>query len=378
MKNLAYILMIIIGFAGMAKADLFLVEGVPVSATAENAVAAKEVALNEAGNKAFKQLMQKIVLSSDAGNIEADPAEIVRLIQGFSVAHEKTTATKYMADVSVQFKPKEVQEFMKAKGLPFLAKMPPKFVFIPLFREGSMAQVFDEASPLFQSVKVMSPNSSVYQFVVPTGDLEDMSVATPMVLTGVDMAPLAPLLQKYGTEYALVLRVTKNGSIYKVEALSYPENSAAGAGVTFAVSSGSEDVQGVMGQIVKKATSEMEKKWKAYQVEHGTQQNELTVIFPINGLSEWSVLEKRLKGLPFLDQVNVQALHQNKVFVKVVAAEEIETLIQKMKKAGFPLVKQYDATWIWEKEVPVSENAAIQAGMPLVSVSPVGGVNEIQ
>lgn len=372
MKKLTYFLIMIFGFSLSARADLFRVE-VPVAVEADSAVIAKEKAFNEAADKAFTLLMERLVLSGDAAAVAASPEERARLVQGFSVAGEKTTPTKYMANVSVQFKPKEVQEFMKEKGLIFSAKMPPKFVFVPLFRDGSLAQVFDETNPLFQSVKTTSPSTSIHQFVVPTGDLEDMAIATPMVLMGSDMSALNPLMQKYGVSEALVMRVSKNGNIYKVETVAYPAVESSGANVVFAVSSSSTDMQGIMAQIVKKATTEMEKKWKAYQSKSGGKQSELVVILPINGLSEWTVLEKRLKGLPFLDTMTVQALHQNKVFVKIVSGEEIETIVNKMGAAGFLLRQENNNTWIWEKEeVPMSSNVAVQAGTPIVNVD--GGI----
>lgn len=345
-KFLTFVLLL--GFAPLVRANLYMADMISVSAEANTAVEARDLALNHAVREAFPQMIHRVALS-DASHVDATPAEISALVQGVSLANEKTTPTKYMADVTVQFKPKEVQDFLNRNGVLYVTKEPPKYLFIPLFIEGDKAVIFDEQSPLFSAMKKGLSGASVYEFTTPLGDDQDKAAATLSVLNGADLSELNSLLIRYRTDYALLIRVSKTKNVYKVQAKSYPENATGEADVLFAVSSASPNVPAVMTQILKKTAGEMEKKWRAAQTQQSDQKGDLTIIFPINGLGEWTAIEKQLKSLPFIDQVTVQALHKNQVFVKLSYAGSTDAVVRKMDRAGFQLKSGYDGTWEWDK-----------------------------
>lgn len=344
-KILSFI--IIVGFAVCAKANLYTADMISVSAEANSAVEARDLALNHAVSEAFPMMMQRVALS-DTSHVQATPAEMSALVQGVSIANEKTTPTKYMADVTVQFKPKEVQDFFNRHGVLYITKEPPKYLFIPIFIEGNKAVIFDEQSPLYQAMKKGISGGSIYEFVTPLGDEEDIKTVTLDMLNSGDLTDLNALLIRYRTDYALPVRVTKTGNIYKVQAKSYPQNTS-GADVLFAVSSNAANIPAVMTQILKKTAGELEKKWRQNQTALTDQRGEMTVIIPINGLSEWVAIEKQIKSLPFLDKVKVQALHKKQVFLRITYADTLDNIVRKMDKAGFSLKSEYDGTWIWNK-----------------------------
>lgn len=345
-KFLIFALMLTITVA--AKANLYTADMISVSAEATTAVEARDLALNHAVREAFPMMIKKVSLS-DTANVEATPAEMSAFVQGLSIANEKTTPTKYMADVTVQFKAKEVQDFLNRQGVLYITKEPPKYLLIPIFIEDNKAVIFDEQSPLYQAIKKGISGSTIYEFTTPLGDEGDVKTVTLDMLNGSDLTDLNGMLIRYRTDYALLVRVTKTGNIYKVQAKSYPQNTAAGADVLFAVTSNSSNVSAVMTQILKKIAGEMEKKWRANQTALTDQKGEMTIIIPINGLGEWMAIEKQIKSLPFLDKAEVQALHKNQVFLKIKFADTTDSIVRKMEKAGFSLKSSYDGTWIWDK-----------------------------
>ena len=294
-------------------------------------------------------MLIKKIFFNESANTEASPEEISALVQGLSIANERTTATKYTADVTVQFKQQAVTDFLKQRGVAFLDKTPPRFLLIPVFQDGETIHIFDADSPLFNALKTTPPDTSIYQFTLPYGDLEDVATATPAVLQSEDLAALNKMLDRYKTDYALLVNIVKTGSVYKVKTTPYPENAMAGADVLFAVSSSSQNTEGVLTQIMKRVVSEMEKKWRAGQVASSSEKNTLTAVLPLNGLSEWTVVEKKLKSLPFIDQVNMQAMHKSRVYVKIDYAGSTQQFLQKMLVSGFDLSSQFDGTWIWNK-----------------------------
>ena len=142
-------------------AGLYDVSVIAVNVEAENAVRAKEQALADAVLQAFPKLIKKIGLDdkfivqidmpklpeetqkssqengeegvqSEAEQLEPieapengvviTPDEISALVAGVSVANEKNTSVRYMADVTVRFKPKEIKAYLTERGVPFWIK----------------------------------------------------------------------------------------------------------------------------------------------------------------------------------------------------------------------------------------------------------------
>lgn len=331
-----------------AMADLYAVTNIPVSAEAENAVAAKEMALDEAARKAFPILMNKLVLAGDASLITAEPEQISSFVQGVSVANEKNTPTKYMADVTVQFKQAAIRNFLTARQIPFLDKEPPRFLLVPVYHaDNGQTLVFEEDNPLFYVMKSAMPDTNVYQFVVPWGDAQDI-MNVPADVSAGNFAPLNSVLGRYKVDYALIVDVTKTGNIYRIKTISYPENASAGADVAFAVSSGAANIPAVMKQIMKKTVAHMERKFKSVQMNKTQAQGEMTILFPIQNLAEWTVLEKKLKGQAFVEKVDVKALYQNKVYARLIYTSDDAVFLEKMARAGFNLTPM-GMNYMWQR-----------------------------
>ena len=147
-------------YAGAARADLYQVSGISVAAELNSANEAREVALANGQVEAFWQLMRKMAVPSELQKIPVlSQDEVVNLVQNVSIADEKTTATKYMATISVRFKAKETQDFLTENQVPFLIQAPPSYVVIPVFKRGSQILLLEEDNPVFAFLKQFFINS---------------------------------------------------------------------------------------------------------------------------------------------------------------------------------------------------------------------------
>lgn len=368
-------------------AGLYDVSGVAVNVEAENAVRAKEQALADAVLQAFPKLIKKIGLddkfivqidmpklseetpksSLENGEesvqsaedrpepIEAPengvvitPDEISALVAGVSVANEKNTSVRYMADVTVRFKPKEIKAYLTERGVPFLDKEPPKMVIIPIVRENSTTLVFEEESPLFLSLRQTLPETDLHTFIVPVGDEFDKASITPEVLNGIDYTALDTLRAKYRAAMALIIDITKTNNVYTVKTIGYPANPSAGSDIAFAVSSRATNIPAVMTHIMKKTSDYLMRQLKAYHLNHDSAGAKITAVFNVSNLSEWHAIERRLKAFHFVDKADVKVLYKNSVFTELTFSENTQTALDKMAVAGFVLEPQSDM-YIWKK-----------------------------
>ena len=368
-------------------AGLYDVSGIAVNVEAENAVRAKERALTDAVLQAFPKLIEKIglddkfvvqidmpktpeeaqqssqetvgegvpseevlpeVIEVPENGVVITPDEISALVAGVSVANEKNTPVRYMADVTVRFKPKEINAYLTERGVPFLDKEPPKMVIIPIVRENGMALVFEEESPLFLSLKQTPPETNLHTFTIPDGDEFDKASITPEVLNGTDYTALDTLRAKYRAKMALIVDITKTNNVYTVKTIGYPSNPSAGSDIAFAVSSRATNIPAVMTHIMKKTADYLVRQLKAYHLNHDAAGGKITAVFNVSSLSEWHAIEKRLKAFNFVDKTDVKVLYKNSVFTELTFSENTQTALDKMAVAGFMLEPQSDM-YVWKK-----------------------------
>lgn len=369
-------------------AGLYDVSSITVNVEAENAVRAKEAALTDAVIQAFPKLIEKIRLDDNfvvqidmpkvpeeqpkEGQTEGEqsseetlaqleqpievpensvvitPEEIGALVEGVSVANEKNTPTRYLADVTVRFKPKAIKAYLTERQVPFLDKEPPKMVIVPVLHENGQTMVFDEQSPLFISLKQTSPTTNLHTFVVPVGDDADKVIITPDVLSGADYTALEALRTKYQTKMALIVDITKENNIYTVKTIGYPSNPAAGSDITFVVSSRASNIPAVMTHIMKKTADYLVRQLKAYHLNHASAGGKITAMFNVSNLTEWNAVEKRLKAFNFVEKTDIKVLYKNQIFVELTFSENTQNALDKMASAGFMLMPQANM-YVWQK-----------------------------
>ena len=355
-------------------ADLYSVSGIRVDVEAENAVKAKEKALSDAAVQAFPKLFDRLVFddtlmvsvqmpqpenvtetdtpvsdmeqTAEEGGIVVPAEKVASFVQGVSVSGEKNTATRYIADVTIQFKPDVVQNFLTENNVAFLDKEPPQMVVVPIFRENGFVKGIEEANPLWQSLKKSLSPDNLHHFVVPPADMTNVELSA-LVISGQDDA-LNTLIDRYQTSAAVIMDVTKNGATYMVKTVVYPPAVSVGSEVSFAVSSNSVNTPAVLTQIVKKTVSHMDRKFKAYQSYRTSARSGVTAMFEVASLSEWTAMAKKITELPFVEQTDVRAIYKNQIYAELGFSENTHTALSKMANFGLLLIPQ-GQVYIWQR-----------------------------
>jgi hypothetical protein len=136
------------GAAVAADGRIFVIGNYPVEATASDAVKAKEQAIQDGQQAAFRSLLKRIVPVTSYGRlkqIKTTPAG--GLIEGFSVRSERNSSTQYIASYDFSFQPEAVQRLLDGQGIPYLDKQAPPIIIVPIYRAGSQpANVVAEAT----------------------------------------------------------------------------------------------------------------------------------------------------------------------------------------------------------------------------------------
>ena len=100
---------------------VFTIGNYPVDARANDAVAAKEKALAEGQQAAFRSLLKRLTpVTSYKALSNVKGVAVVNMISGIAVRSERNSTTSYRASLDFSFNPDRVRDVLRQRGIPFV------------------------------------------------------------------------------------------------------------------------------------------------------------------------------------------------------------------------------------------------------------------
>lgn len=195
------------------------ITGNQVDVTAATAVQARERALAEAQQAAARRLMERLVVPAGGTPPRLSPGQAAALVQDVEVAEERVTPVRYMATVTVRFRPEAVRRFLTEQGVAFSERAARPVLVLPVLDLPDGPLLFDDRNPWLQA---WSEQSGGGTFAVPIGDLADITALSPAQALAGDRGRIAALARRYGTGVVAVVRATPgSGSAMTVAITRY-------------------------------------------------------------------------------------------------------------------------------------------------------------
>ena len=135
-----FCLVVTVFFASQTRAasvdsKMFSASGIQIDATAENAAAAREQAMQDGQKKALMVVMERITPAYVAEQLpELVPDDILNFVQDLSVSNEKRSSVRYMATLDVRFNPEAVRELLRQNAVPYVRTSGKPLLILPLSR----------------------------------------------------------------------------------------------------------------------------------------------------------------------------------------------------------------------------------------------------
>lgn len=118
--------------------SVFTVGNYPVQAQAKNAVTAKEQAISDGQQNAFRSLLKRIVPVTSYSSIERlRSVKATDYISAFSVRSESNSNTEYIASLDFSFRPDAVRNLLRRESVPFIDTQAPVVVLVPVMRDAA-------------------------------------------------------------------------------------------------------------------------------------------------------------------------------------------------------------------------------------------------
>lgn len=197
-------------------AKAFLIDEIEISEKLENNFN-KDILINKGFEKAFKQLMGKLIQSKDLKKTKSIRInEIKSMIETFSIKEEKFFNKTYSLNLGVSFNKKKIFTYLNTKNIFPAQIIEKKFLFVPIIIDQSKTDllVFSN-NPIYQNWKNENKNKYLINYVLPTEDLEDLNLIKDNYLE-LENYDFEKIIEKYFLENSIIALFFKDKNQIKV------------------------------------------------------------------------------------------------------------------------------------------------------------------
>jgi hypothetical protein len=331
-------------------ADLYTVADVPVDATAENAVAARNQAHAEGQRKGFNRLLKRLVPASDHGRLPTGLSPD-SYVQNFEIQGEQLSSTRYLARMTIAFDATRVKELLEAERLPFSERVSPPLVVLPLFKGPEGSFVWPDRNPWWAAWARTLESERPFRLMMPLGDLEDMTAMTVDQAENGDQLAIQRLASRYGAQDAIVASVEllsdpASGGPVTIGLAARRVGSVDRSGRPFTLNGApDEPLQAVLESAVVRLQDSLDEQWKSQHVLRLDTGGFIFVDIPIESLADWVNINRDLENLPVVSNVEITAFAQSQVKAQIDYVGDEAGFEQALDGLGLTLSRE-EESWL--------------------------------
>ena len=206
------------------RAKAFLIDEIQVSEKLENNFN-KESLINQGFEKAFSELINKLVKSTDLNKtVNTSLNEIKSMIETFTIKEEKFVNKIYYLNLGVSFNKKKIFNYLEKKNIFPSQIIKNKFLFIPIIidQKNSDVLIFSN-NPIYKNWNEVKNKNFLIQYLLATEDLEEFSLIKEN-FPDLENYDFKEIIKKYYLDYAIIALVFKDDDEIKVLSKIYIEN----------------------------------------------------------------------------------------------------------------------------------------------------------
>ncbi|MDF1687833.1 MAG: DUF2066 domain-containing protein [Parvibaculaceae bacterium] len=310
--------------------DIFRVTGVPIDATAASAAAARTQAVASGQKAALTVLLKRLTKRSDWGLLpQVDAATAQGYVRSFQVAGEKSSSTRYLANLTVSFNGPAVGSLLRQSGLHYADTQARPTVLLTA-EEGTTGTIlWDETSPWRRAWARVDTENSLTPLIMALGDIEDITSLPVSAVDAGDLAAFNAMAERYGTTRVLVAKAEFDPASTSVKARYALYTKGASAPRRWSqttMAREGEDKTALSKRAARRNISRMEADWKTRSIITSDERSEVTATVSYETLNGWVGIQKRLKKIPAIQTLNILAVSTGGALVDLEFAGTPESL----------------------------------------------------
>lgn len=310
---------------------------VNVDVTDNSASAAQERAMDEANRAAVLAVAKKITTSEGVARFGAmNDDQLVNFIKEVSVIEEKSSAVRYMATLKVVLNEDMLKEYMKERNIPIMIQNNSKIMVIPVFREfSSDAPMLWENSNMWKQAWDASPAEGSVRLVSLPASGANYSIIDARKAMALDGEALDKLMRINNADDVYVLDATYDG----IDGLIVRAVSYSGDSRTIRISGPRSSGMELFNNAVTEVKKQLENRISQKAMTDAAQENAIVVLYNFKQLQDWIAIEKELRNIGLINEIDTQALGAGKVQFKLVYAGTLDKLLQNLRSHSYRLLE---------------------------------------
>lgn len=342
--------------AEITEAEIYTIINIPVDVTAETAAKAREQAIVQGETKAFQRLLERLTLLVDHEKLPQYTLDDMRsFVQRFSLADEKTSSVRYIANMTVQFKAQKIRKLLLEYNIPFSETQSKPVIVLPVYRKNKALLLWEDSNVWRKAWYMLPESDGLVPLIHPLGDLTDISVIGPTQAINGDLDSLTAIARHYGRGDVLVVDATEKKNFrtgtFSLEAVATRYSSVTGSEHTFALQFESHPKE--MREIfflraAKNLAVELEDSWKRNNLLQVNAIGVVAVSVLITGLQDWLDIQRRLEHISILKKIDLILLAQDEVRVNLYYLGSSDQLVTALAQADLALTPS-NSGWILKR-----------------------------
>ncbi len=305
-------------------ADIFTVKSVLIDETAESASAARAIALASGQKEAWRRLLVRLVPRNALGAAPAGTSELFsNIVAGISVDSEKTSSVRYLAELTVRFKPDAVRRLFRDSGLRWAETSSKPLVVLPVYRAQGTVQLWDTTNLWLKAWQELPASDALFRLVMPDGQAADLADISPDQALAGDGVRIAAIARRYAADGALVAAATLNtgdgaspGSLEVAISRFGPGDDERTSVGSYAASVATP-VPSLLASTAAQLRRNFEEDWKQENLLRFGEQQELIAVAPLSGLPALIRLKALLGSVAEIRAVEVLSISRDQTKIRL-------------------------------------------------------------
>lgn len=324
--------------------SVFEVAKIKVDASAPSTTQARATALRRGQEEALSLAMRRLV-KQEEWDLLPDIAQldIENLVEGFRVSNEKTGPGRYLATLSVQFKPGLLRDLLRTYGVAVTEAQSRPALLLPVLEDLQGLQAWGEHWWQKGWSKHDIENNPA-PLLLPLGDLEDTILASAEDILIGDPDKLQALNLRYGTDTVIVAHALADvdGQL-GVTAYIFGAADSDVIVKTYRTGGLHEDMAALA---IADVTAILAERWKSVAAVASDEKQTLQVQANYTDLAEWISMLERVNEADFVREVTIIELTGDYAYVDLAYIGTIDQLGGNLDQRGLSLQKLDGGTWL--------------------------------
>lgn len=311
-------------FAGgpaSAAGAVFSVSGITVDETADTASAARAAAFRRGQRAALTTLLRRLTLRADHARLPAVENERLDfMVQALEVAGEKTSDVRYLANMTVNFKPPEIRRLLREAGVPFAETASKPVLVLPVLQRGAALVLWDDPNLWREAWSQLPLTGDLVPLIVPFGDLNDIVDVNAAQAAEGDPLRLSAIASRYGAGDVLVAIATLSDTDRAIRIDIAASRIGAPSQTPILLNGQTSDPKAIPALLSDAATgviAALEDSWKATNIIEFDRPGRMLLAVPLTSLEQWVSVERRLNNIASISKVSLISLTRDSAAIEI-------------------------------------------------------------